>query len=491
MVIDFGSDEAILAASLAEPARFAAVFERRVDGTYRYLSFRVGGTIAEDLTSETFARAFAGRRGYKPDRCSVRAWLFGIATNLVRDHRRDELRRIEMLARADAEPAGCSTDSGMQLAERLHNARTPHRTRTGALVPARGSDRLRHKSTARRAGLLSVVLVASLVLVSIAVATRSTRTPVHAGAVTDASCTTGIPVMSGYYFDSRGIQHGFVYNRGKFTTINDPSATTVKKYAGTAVYGVSNDGTVGGSYNDSKGVSHGFIEKAGKFTTINDPSAGAAAGQGTAFYGMNDLGIISGWFMDSTNVVNGFEDVAGTFTTFSDPNAGTTDDPGNYLESADLGTEFLELNDGGVLPGEYIDSKGVAHGVEEIDGRYVTVDDPSAANVSGEGSTINDVNNLGVIVGEYFDSQGFLHGFVDQRGKFTTTNDPNATPSGGTEALAIDNEGVVIGDYNNSSGVEQGYVDIGGKFTTINDPNAGTASGQGTTPEGMPLSLCP
>jgi RNA polymerase sigma factor (sigma-70 family) len=114
-----GVDEAALGASLSEPSRFAAIFERRIDGIYRYLSFRVGDAVAEDLAAETFARAFAGRNGYRPDRGSVRVWLFGIATNLVRDHRRDEQRRMETLARTDAQPAQCSSDSATQLVERL------------------------------------------------------------------------------------------------------------------------------------------------------------------------------------------------------------------------------------------------------------------------------------------------------------------------------------------------------------------------------------
>jgi RNA polymerase sigma factor (sigma-70 family) len=122
MGIDYSSDEASLAASLTEPARFAAVFERRVKGIYRYLSFRVGETMAEDLSAETFARAFAGRSSYKPERGSVSSWLYGIANNLVRDHHKDELRRMEMLARSEAEPLGSGTDSALQLAERLRLA---------------------------------------------------------------------------------------------------------------------------------------------------------------------------------------------------------------------------------------------------------------------------------------------------------------------------------------------------------------------------------
>jgi RNA polymerase sigma factor (sigma-70 family) len=116
------SDEAALNASLAQPSRFAVIVERRVDGIYRYLSFRVGDGVAEELTAETFARAFAGRGRYEPGRGSVQAWLYGIATNLARHHRRDERRRMALLARAGAEPPRVESDSSGQLAERLRLA---------------------------------------------------------------------------------------------------------------------------------------------------------------------------------------------------------------------------------------------------------------------------------------------------------------------------------------------------------------------------------
>jgi RNA polymerase sigma-70 factor (ECF subfamily) len=112
------SDEAALKASLTEPARFTSIFECRAEDIYRYLSFRVGPAIAEDLTAETFARAFAGRNSYEPDRGSVQAWLYGIATNLVRHHRRDERRQMAGLSSIDAQSTR-SPDSGAQLAERL------------------------------------------------------------------------------------------------------------------------------------------------------------------------------------------------------------------------------------------------------------------------------------------------------------------------------------------------------------------------------------
>lgn len=42
---------------------------------------------------ETFTTAFQRRHAYDPARAGARAWLFGIATNLVGRHRRAEARR--------------------------------------------------------------------------------------------------------------------------------------------------------------------------------------------------------------------------------------------------------------------------------------------------------------------------------------------------------------------------------------------------------------
>lgn len=68
----------------------------------------------EQLLAETFLPAFRGRGGCDPMRGPVRAWLFGIATNLVRRHARDEERRYRALGRAAAalDPTANDVDSG-------------------------------------------------------------------------------------------------------------------------------------------------------------------------------------------------------------------------------------------------------------------------------------------------------------------------------------------------------------------------------------------
>src|ERR1044071_444566 len=93
------TDEHLLAESLATPERFAVIFDRYAPVVHGYLSRRVGA-LADDLLSETFLLAFRGRTGYTPGRAPVRAWLFGIATNLVRRHARDEERRYRAFGRA-------------------------------------------------------------------------------------------------------------------------------------------------------------------------------------------------------------------------------------------------------------------------------------------------------------------------------------------------------------------------------------------------------
>jgi RNA polymerase sigma factor (sigma-70 family) len=96
------SDAAVIADSIADPARFAVLYERHLHRVAVYLARRVGSELAEDLTAEVFARAFRGRHGYRPERETALPWLLGIASHLVGDHRRAERRRLAGLQRLAA-----------------------------------------------------------------------------------------------------------------------------------------------------------------------------------------------------------------------------------------------------------------------------------------------------------------------------------------------------------------------------------------------------
>jgi RNA polymerase sigma factor (sigma-70 family) len=86
------TDAELVRLSLEEPRVFERVFERHFDRVFAFLRRQVGAQLAEELCAETFTRAFDGRRRYDRGRPDAAPWLFGIATNLLREHRRRERR---------------------------------------------------------------------------------------------------------------------------------------------------------------------------------------------------------------------------------------------------------------------------------------------------------------------------------------------------------------------------------------------------------------
>ncbi|GIG59880.1 DNA-directed RNA polymerase sigma-70 factor [Longispora fulva] len=95
-------DAAVISGSLREPERFAVLFHRHGPHIHRYLARRLGREVAEDLLGETFLAAFHRRDRYDTSRPDARPWLYGIATHVVGQHRRDEVRRYRL---RDAVPA--------------------------------------------------------------------------------------------------------------------------------------------------------------------------------------------------------------------------------------------------------------------------------------------------------------------------------------------------------------------------------------------------
>ena len=93
-------DAAVIARSVRNPDEFAAIYERYFVEIYRYAAGRLGRDVADDLAAETFLIAFRKRDRVDPALERVRPWLYGIATILVGQHRRQETRRYRALARA-------------------------------------------------------------------------------------------------------------------------------------------------------------------------------------------------------------------------------------------------------------------------------------------------------------------------------------------------------------------------------------------------------
>ena len=103
-------DGTVIALSLADGNEFAAIFDRHAAAVHRYLARRIGRTIADDLTGETFLVAFRQRRRYDAAKPDALPWLYGIATNILHRHRRTELRQYRAFARTGIDPDG---DSGV------------------------------------------------------------------------------------------------------------------------------------------------------------------------------------------------------------------------------------------------------------------------------------------------------------------------------------------------------------------------------------------
>src|SRR5215470_12061274 len=147
--------------------------------------------------------------------------------------------------------------------------RRPSRTgRRGRLMSLRMPHRL--LLIAGTASALSLMPAAA----SAAAPGRYTTIDVPGATATFAVGVNDSGVVSGFYADSSGNDHGFIDRNGAFTTIDVPGA------ADTVLTVVNDLGVAVGYYTDNSGDSHGFIDRHGRFTTINAPGAGSASGQG-------------------------------------------------------------------------------------------------------------------------------------------------------------------------------------------------------------------
>jgi RNA polymerase sigma factor (sigma-70 family) len=96
---------------LLGPKDLGGMFERHARDLLRYATQRVGGQVAEDIVAQTFLTAYEQRDRYDPGKGELLPWLYGICTNLLRRHHREELRRLRALSRLPRESAdGPSAD---------------------------------------------------------------------------------------------------------------------------------------------------------------------------------------------------------------------------------------------------------------------------------------------------------------------------------------------------------------------------------------------
>lgn len=75
-----------------------AVYAEYLPRVYNYFRFRTGdNALAEDLTAQTFERAWRERARYRRERGTCAAWLFTIARNVAANHfRRPDERNVSL-----------------------------------------------------------------------------------------------------------------------------------------------------------------------------------------------------------------------------------------------------------------------------------------------------------------------------------------------------------------------------------------------------------
>jgi RNA polymerase sigma factor (sigma-70 family) len=133
------TDAAVIERSLGDPDAFATLFDRHADAIHRYAARRLGTEAADDVTSETFTVAFQRRNRYDFAYRDATPWLYGIATNLIRSHRRAEARRWRALARHT--PALAAEPEDDRIAARMSaQAIRPQMLLALAALPARQRD---------------------------------------------------------------------------------------------------------------------------------------------------------------------------------------------------------------------------------------------------------------------------------------------------------------------------------------------------------------
>jgi RNA polymerase sigma factor (sigma-70 family) len=91
-------------ATLDDPSAFGALFERHARAIYNYCFRRTADwPSAEDLTSLVFLEAWRRRETVVLESESALPWLYGVATNVLRNRRRSERRHRAALERLPRE----------------------------------------------------------------------------------------------------------------------------------------------------------------------------------------------------------------------------------------------------------------------------------------------------------------------------------------------------------------------------------------------------
>jgi hypothetical protein len=193
--------------------------------------------------------------------------------------------------------------------------------------------------------------------------------------------------ISGVYFDSSSVEHGFTRDAsGNYTTFSVPGGANVISAV------LNQSGEVAGTYTvvTTGSTFYGYVmDTAGNITTFGVPDS-----EETYVSGMNASGQVTGYYYDGDNAQPFFRDEYGNITTFSVT---------GYLWNAGI-------EDNGNTVGSY-QASGTDKGWQmTAAGDLTYFKDPSAGS---QGTHSSCVSSNGKIAGYYWDSEGNVHNFVE------------------------------------------------------------------------------
>lgn len=139
-----GLRSAILA---GDPRAWQTWYEESFEGLTAYVAWRCAGLrdAIDEVVQETWLTAVRRIRTFDPERGSFAAWLRGIATNILRNHFREQRRRrrqVESLnGRCSNLPPPAEPGEEPEVAERIAKALTTLPQRYEAVLRAKYLDR--------------------------------------------------------------------------------------------------------------------------------------------------------------------------------------------------------------------------------------------------------------------------------------------------------------------------------------------------------------
>ncbi|MER6949757.1 RNA polymerase sigma factor [Nonomuraea sp. NPDC000554] len=131
-------DAEVIDRARRDPAVFSVLFNRHAPALHRYVTRRLGDSLADDVVADTFLAAFRRLKRYDTAHRDARPWLYGIAANLIGTHRRAEVRAYQALARTGVDEVA---ESYADRVEARVSASAAHRELAGALAVLSPDDR--------------------------------------------------------------------------------------------------------------------------------------------------------------------------------------------------------------------------------------------------------------------------------------------------------------------------------------------------------------